>query len=263
MGTKGAAIATVIGQFMGLLAGILINRRWNREITFAFTLRPDWSSVRTILRVGVPSTLVQVLTSFVSIVMNTILLAFSSTAVAVFGVCNRMQGLCTVGVHGVDNGLIPIVAYNYGAWKPERIRQAFRWALVDSLLFFIPFLLLLEIAPGWVMQLFNASGVMMGIGAPAVRWMALAWLISIPNLVVASSLQGLSLARPSMVLTMLRQAVLPVLLALGLTLLGSLDWVWSAFVIAEALCIPLAIRMWSRNMQAVFAPQGKPEHGQG
>ena len=257
MGTKGAAIATVIGQFMGLLAGILINR------TFAFTLRPDWSSVRTILRVGVPSTLVQVLTSFVSIVMNTILLAFSSTAVAVFGVCNRMQGLCTVGVHGVDNGLIPIVAYNYGAWKPERIRQAFRWALVDSLLFFIPFLLLLEIAPGWVMQLFNASGVMMGIGAPAVRWMALAWLISIPNLVVASSLQGLSLARPSMVLTMLRQAVLPVLLALGLTLLGSLDWVWSAFVIAEALCIPLAIRMWSRNMQAVFAPQGKPEHGQG
>ena len=95
------------------------------------------------------------------------------------------------------------------------------------------------------------------------RVLALAWLISIPNLVVASSLQGLSLARPSMVLTMLRQAVLPVLLALGLTLLGSLDWVWSAFVIAEALCIPLAIRMWSRNMQAVFAPQGKPEHGQG
>ena len=119
MGTKGAAIATVIGQFMGLIAGILINRRWNREITFSFSLKPDWSSVKTILKVGIPSTLVQVLTSFVSIVMNSILLAFSSTAVAVYGVCSRMMGLCTVGVHGIDNGLIPIVAYNYGARKPE------------------------------------------------------------------------------------------------------------------------------------------------
>ena len=115
MGTRGAAIATVIGQFMGLFAGVYINRRWNREISFAFTLKPDWESVRTILRVGVPSTMVQVFTSLVNIAMNTILLGFSTTAVAVFGVCNRMQGLCTVGVHGIDNGLIPIVAYNYGA----------------------------------------------------------------------------------------------------------------------------------------------------
>ena len=98
LGTKGAAIATVIGQFMGLFAGILINRRWNREITFSFTLKPDLESVRTILRVGIPSVLVQVLTSFVTVIMNTILLAFSSTAVAVYGVCSRMMGLCTVGV---------------------------------------------------------------------------------------------------------------------------------------------------------------------
>ena len=120
LGTKGAAIATVIGQFMGLFAGILINRRWNREITFSFTLRPDWKSVRAILKVGIPSTLVQVLTSFVSVIMNSILLAFSSTAVAVYGVCSRMMGLCTVGVHGIDNGLIPIVAFNYGAKKPDQ-----------------------------------------------------------------------------------------------------------------------------------------------
>ena len=251
MGTRGAAIATVIGQFMGLFAGVYINRRWNREIPFAFTLKPDWESVRTILRVGVPSTMVQVFTSLVNIAMNTILLGFSTTAVAVFGVCNRMQGLCTVGVHGIDNGLIPIVAYNYGARKPDRIREAIRWALIYSLLLYVAFLVALELAPGAVMRLFNASDTMMGIGRSAVRLMALAWLVSIPNLVVAAGLQGLSLPRPSMLLTMLRQAILPVALSLAVRGLGNLNLVWLAFVAAEALCVPLGLAMWRRSYQAV------------
>ena len=252
MGTRGAAIATVIGQFMGMLAGVYINRRWNREIPFSFALKPDWESVRIILRVGVPSTMVQVLTSFVSIAMNTILLGFSSTAVAVFGVLSRMQGLCTVGVHGIDNGLIPIVAYNYGAGRGGRIREALRWGLIYSGLLYMPFMLALEVAPGLVMRLFNASATMMGIGIPAVRLMALAWLISIPNLVVASALQGLSMPRPSMVLTMLRQAVLPVLLALALSRTGKLMPVWAAFAVSEALCLPLAARFWQQSMEPGF-----------
>ena len=251
MGTKGAAIATVIGQFMGLFAGIYINRRWNREIPFAFTLRPDWKSVRTILRVGIPSTLVQVLTSFVTVVMNSILLVFSSTAVAVYGVCARMMGLCTVGVHGIDNGLIPIVAYNYGAHRPERIREAVRWALIYSFVFYAPFLFMLECFPGLVMQLFHASEHMMGIGLPAVRLLALSWLISIPSLVSASALQGLSRPGPSMVLTMARQAVLPVALAWVLKGSGQLKLIWLAFVMAEMICVPLALLFWKRGLKSV------------
>ena len=247
MGTRGAAIATVIGQFMGLFAGIWINRRWNKEIPFAFTLKPDWRSVRTILRVGLPSTLVQVLTSFVTVAMNSILLAFSSTAVAVYGVCARMMGLCTVGVHGIDNGLIPIVAYNYGARKPDRIREALKWALIDSFAFFLPFLAVLELAPALVLRLFNASEFMMSIGIPAVRLMALSWLISIPSLVVAAALQGLSQPTPSMVLTMLRQAILPVALAWLVRGTGRLELVWCAFAAAEAVCVPLALALWRRR----------------
>ena len=124
LGTKGAAIATVIGQFVGMVAGILINRRWNKEIPFRFTLHPDVESIKTIVKVGFPSTLVQVLTGFVNAAMNSILLAFSSTAVAVFGVCCRMQGICTVAVHGINNGMIPIVAYNYGARLKNRISKS-------------------------------------------------------------------------------------------------------------------------------------------
>ena len=196
LGTRGAAIATVIGQFMGLFAGVLINRRWNREITFSFTLKPDRASVRAILRVGIPSTLVQVLTSFVSVIMNSILLAFSSTAVAVYGVCNRMMGLCTVGVHGIDNGLIPITAYNYGARKPDRI------------------------------------------------------------LVLAAAMQGLSLPRPSMILTLLRQAVLPVVIAGLLSLTGWLPSVWISFAAAELVCIPLALRLWRKNWNTLRKTMG-------
>ena len=247
MGTRGAAVATVIGQHMGFLAGVLINRRWNKEISFSFTLRPDWKSVRDILRVGVPSTLVQVLTSFVTIAMNSILFTFSSTAVAVYGVCARMQGLCMVGVHGIDNGLIPIVAYNYGAKKPERIAEAVRWAMIDSAIFYIPFLAVLELASTRVLKLFNASEGMLSIGIPAVRVLALAWLISIPNLVIAAALQGLSQGTASMALTMLRKAILPVALAYALSRFGTLTPVWLAFVIAEALCIPFAGYLW-RNI---------------
>ena len=251
LGTKGAAIATVIGQFMGLLAGVLINRRWNREITFSFTLKPDRASIRMILRVGIPSTLVQVLTSFVSVVMNTILLAFSSTAVAVYGVCSRMMGLCTVGVHGIDNGMIPIVAYNYGARKPERIQEAVNWSLRYSVLFYLVFLLILELFPELVLRLFNASDHMMSIGIPAVRILGAAWLISIPSQVFAAAMQGLSIPRPSMILTLLRQAILPVAFAALLSLTGWLPSVWLSFIAAEAICIPLAIALWKRNWGGV------------
>lgn len=166
LGTKGAAIATVIGQFVGMVAGILINRRWNKEIPFRFTLHPDVESIKTIVKVGFPSTLVQVLTGFVNAAMNSILLAFSSTAVAVFGVCCRMQGICTVAVHGINNGMIPIVAYNYGARLKNRISESIKYAIVDSVIFYIPLLLILELFPDKVMLMFKASENMISIGLP-------------------------------------------------------------------------------------------------
>ena len=162
--TKGAAIATVIGQFVGMVAGILINRRWNKEIPFKFTLHPDVESIKTIVKVGFPPTLVQVLTGFVNVAMNSILLAFSSTAVAVFGVCCRMQGICTVAVHGINNGMIPIVAYNYGARLKNRISESIKYAIVDSVIFYIPLLLILELFPDKVMLMFKVSENMISIG---------------------------------------------------------------------------------------------------
>ena len=249
--TMGAAIATVIGQFAGLLAGILINRRWNTEIPFGFTLKPDLPSVKSILKVGLPSTLVQVLTSVVTMAMNTILLVFSSTAVAIYGVCTRIFSVVSVGVHGIDNGLIPIVAYNFGAKKKPRIAEAIIWTLVYSVIFYLVFFAVLEAVPAMVLRIFDASDYMLEIGCPALRILALSWFLAIPSLVFAASLQGLSLGTHSMVLTLTRQAILPVIFALVLRLTGNINVFWLSFILAELLGIPLGICLWRRAYQNI------------
>lgn len=196
--------------------------------------------------------MVQVLTSFVSMVMNTILLGFSSTAVAVYGVCIRIFGISTVGVHGIDNGLIPIVAYNYGAGKKERISQAVKWAMIYSALFFLLFFAVLEIAPALVLQIFETSEHMRQIAVPALRILTVSWLASIPSLVLAASFQGFSLGTYSMVLTMTRQAILPVAFALLLQFFGNLNLIWLGFILAELAGIPLALVLWKKAWRGVF-----------
>lgn len=139
MGTSGAALATVIGQWAGCFAGYFINRRWNREIPIHFTVRVDAGCIAAILKVGIPSTLVQAIFSVLAIYVNSVLMVITPTAVAVYGACVKIQGLVTVGVNGMGSGLIPIVAYNYGARKPGRIYQSCRWAMLYSVAFYSVF----------------------------------------------------------------------------------------------------------------------------
>lgn len=245
--TLGAAIATVIGQTVGMFAGIVINRKWNGEIPFGFTLHPDKRSIVNILKVGFPSTLVQILTSFVGILMNSILITFSSTAVAVYGICIRINGISTVGVHGITNGLIPIVAYNYGAEDRKRVFHAIRWSLLYGALFYLLFFAVLEIVPAWVLRIFEASDFMLEIGIPALRILAFAWLVAIPALVISAGLQGLSMGMGSMILTMARQAVLPLLFAGIFSRFGNLDLLWTGFIFAEFFGIPLAAWLWKKG----------------
>lgn len=252
METAGAALATVIGQFMGMLAGIFINKKWNKEIPFSFTLKPDLESIKSILKVGIPSTVVQILTSFVNIAMNSILLAFSTTAVAVFGICARIQSIVTVGVHGVNNGLIPIVAYNFGAGNKKRINEAVKWAFIYGMAIYLIFFALLELLPKQMLLIFDASEFMLKIGIPAIRILAFSYLFSVISMVLASALQGLSLGTKSMYLTMLRQAILPLIFAFLLSKTGNIDFVWVAFVIAEILGVPFAAVLWKKSIAYVF-----------
>ena len=249
--------STVIGQFAGCFAGYFINKRWNREIPIHFTVKPEIGCMAAILKVGIPSTLVQVVTSLLAVYVNTVLITFSSTAVAVYGACAKIHNLVTVGVHGMDNGLIPIVAFNFGAKKPERIHQGIRWTMLFSYAFFIPFFLIMEIAPGWVLQLFNASGEMLSIDVTTLRILALGYLVSIVGLTISSAFQGLSMGVPSMILTMCRQVILPVVLVTVLAQFGNLSLLWVAFAAAEAIALPFALFFWQNRSRSVL--QGQAE----
>lgn len=156
-----------------------------------------------------------------------------------------------MAVHGIDNGLIPIVAYNYGAKQKVRIAEAVKWAMTFSALLYAVCFAVLELAPVPVLEIFEASDSMFAIGVPALRILAAAYFISIPNLVCAAALQGLSLGTASMRLAVMRQAVLPVLLALALRPLGRVEWIWGSFAFAELAGLPLAAILWSRAYRRI------------
>lgn len=252
MGTAGAALATVIGQWAGCFAGYFINRRWNREIPIHFTARADKRCIKAILKVGIPSTLVQAVSSVLAIYVNSVLMVITPTAVAVYGACVKIQGLVTVGVNGMGSGLIPIVAYNYGARKPKRIYQSCRWAMLYSVAFYGIFFLIMEIAPEQVLLLFDASEEMLAIGVTALRIMAVSYLLSNICLVYAAAFQGIGMGVQSMLLTLGRQVILPVVCIAVLSGFGNLSLIWMAFVLAEAVIIPFGVFFWKKESEKVL-----------
>lgn len=252
MGTAGAALATVIGQWVGCFAGYFINCRWNREIPIHFTIKVDRSCMASILKVGIPSTLVQAITSVLAIYVNSVLMAITPTAVAVYGACVKIQGLVTVGVNGMGSGLIPIVAYNYGAKKPKRIYKSCHFAMLYSIVFYSAFFLIMEIWPEQVLLLFDASEEMLAIGVTALRIMAVSYLLSNICLTYSAAFQGLGMGVQSMLLTLGRQVVLPVTFIAVLSHLGNLLLIWMAFVLAEAVVIPVGMFLWRKESGKVL-----------
>lgn len=178
---------------------------------------------------------------------NSVLMAITPTAVAVYGACVKIQGLVTVGVNGMGSGLIPIVAYNYGAKKPERIYQSCRWAMLYSVMLYSVFFLIMEIVPEQVLLLFDASKEMLAIGVTALRIMAVSYLLSNVCLTFSSAFQGLGMGVQSMLLTLSRQVVMPVLLITAVSWFGELSLIWWAFVLAEALVIPVGMILWKKE----------------
>ena len=252
MGTAGAALATVIGQWAGCFAGYIINCRWNREIPIHFTAKADKGCIAAILKVGIPSTLVQAVSSVLAVYVNSVLMVITPTAVAVYGACVKIQGLVTVGVNGMGSGLIPIVAYNYGAKKPERIYQSCRWAMLYSFAFYSVFFLFMEVWPEQVLLLFDASEEMLSIGVSALRIMAAGYLLSNVCLTYSAAFQGLGLGVQSMLLTMSRQVVLPVVFIAVFSHFGNVQWIWMSFVLSETVVIPAGMFLWRRESGRVL-----------
>ncbi|MDO4270341.1 MAG: MATE family efflux transporter [Eubacteriales bacterium] len=260
MGTAGAATATVIGQFAGGIWGIFLNIKRNKEIPIHFTLHISGASVRKILQVGVPTAVLSGIMSVMGIFINTVLYGFSSTAVAIYGIGQKVQNIAQIAVQGMNNALIPIIAYNYGAGKRERIRQTIRCAFLMGGVVMAVILVVMELIPDQILMLFDASPQMMALGIPAVRLLSLSFFVGAANIIFAAVYQGFGNGNYSMYLVFVRQvAALAPLLLLGAQL-GSLNLVWLSFAAAEAIAVPVGILLYKRMGRGFFTaePHGLP-----
>lgn len=236
LGVAGAAIATVFGQFCGAMVALAIHQKKNREIRITLSgLRPRCFTVRTILSVGIPSIIMGSIGSVMTYCVNRILDGFSSTAVAVFGVYFKLQSFFFMPVFGLNNAMVPLIAYNYGARRPARMKQTIRWAVIYACSIMAVGLLLMQLMPDVFLRLFDASDDMLRIGVPALRTISLAFVGAGYAIVLSSTFQALGKGLYSMFVSIARQLVVLVPAAWLLSRTGQLSAVWWAFPIAEIM----------------------------
>ena len=236
LGVAGAAIATVISQFVGLGLGIYYNWRKNPEIRITLAgMRPNLPVISRIYSVGLPSILMQAVPSVLIFGLNQILVSFSETAAAVYGVWFKLQGFAFLPIIGMNNGVVPIVAYNYGARKPDRIVRTVKLAVQVALCIMAVAIALFQLAPDKLLGFFRASPDMLTIGVPALRTMSLCFIVGGFTIVASSFLQALGKGLLSMSIAVFRQLLLVLPLAWLFSLSGSLNLVWFAFPVAEVL----------------------------
>lgn len=234
MEAKGAAVATVIGQCIAGILAIVFNFKYNDDLDFKFSkFRPCGYVIKNIYIIGVPSIIMQSIGSVMVLGLNKILMAFSSTAVAVFGVYFKLQSFVFMPVFGLNNGMIPIIAYNYGAKNKDRMIKTFTFALQIAVTIMVVGAIVMEMIPGVILNIFNASESMLSMGITALKIICIHFPIAAFCIVTGSLFQALGKATYSMINSIMRQLVvlLPVAYLLGLT--GNVNNVWWAFPIAE------------------------------
>ena len=238
MGVAGAALATVIGQVAGGILAMYYNLAKNKEITFSWgNLKPDKETIIKIYKVGLPSIIMQSIGSIMTYCMNLILIGFTSTATAVFGVYFKLQSFFFMPVLGLNNGLVPIIAYNYGAGKRSRMIKTAKYSYVYAFCLMLLGFLAFEFMPTTLLGLFEASPEMIEIGVPALRIIGMHFLIAWYCIITGSVFQALGNGVYSMIVSVARQLVVLIPAAFILAKLGGLQAVWWSFPIAELMSL--------------------------
>lgn len=234
MGVAGAAVATVIGQIIGAMVAIFCNLKYNHEIKLRIKgFRPEKGIIGRIYTVGIPTIIMQAIGSIMTYCMNRILIVFSPTATAVFGVYFKLQSFFFMPVFGLNNGMVPIVAYNFGAGKRSRIVHTIKWSMTYAFcLLFLGFVIF-ETLPAKLLGLFEASEEMLTIGVPALRIIGVHFLIAWFCIIAGSVFQAVGNGVYSLIVSAARQLFVLLPVAYMLSKLGGLHAVWWAFPIAE------------------------------
>ena len=260
MGVTGAAIATVIGQCVAALVAGFCNHRYNHDVKLKFHgFRLDFHIISTIYAVGIPTIIMQSIGSVMTYCMNRILIEFSSTATAVFGVYFKLQSFFFMPVFGLNNGITPIIAYNYGAGQRKRMLKTIKLSMLVA--FFLTFIgfLCFEGIPQILLSLFNASDEMLTIGVPALRIIGIHYLIAWFCIVSGTVFQALGKAFFSMIVSIMRQLFVLIPAAYILAKLGGLHVVWWSFPIAEVISLMVSSFFLVRINRTIISrvPEGK------
>lgn len=236
MGVAGAAVATVAGQIVAALLALLFNFKKNEEVTLSFKgFKPDLYVIKEIYKIGLPSIVMQAVGSVMNYIINKILIGFTSTAVAVFGVYYKMQSFIFMPIFGLNNGLVPIVSYNFGAANRKRVMKSWKTALVYAVLIMVVGTLLFELIPQYMFMLFDASDSMLSIGIKAFRIIGIHFPVAGYCIITGTMFQALGKSMYTLITSVMRQVVVLIPAAYLLSLLGNVDYVWWAFPIAEIM----------------------------
>ena len=242
MGVRGAAAATVVGQIAAGVLAIAVNTMKNHEVKIDMRgFRPDGRIIGMIYGIGVPSIVMQAIGSIMNYGMNVILISFTSTATAVFGVYFKLQSFVFMPVFGFNNGVIPIIAYNYGAGKRDRVIRTMKHSVAYIMALLFVGLVLFQTIPGPLLRLFEASDNMLRLGIPALRIISLSFILAGFCIACTSAFQALGKAVYSMIVSVARQLVVLLPAAYMLAQLGNVDYVWWAFPIAELMSFAMTI----------------------
>lgn len=258
MGVTGAAIATVFGQIVGGIVAIVLNVRKNKELRFAVRgFRVEGKVCGSILYIGIPSAIMGSIGSFMTYGVNKILFAFGEigkTAAAVFGIYFKLQSFVFMPVFGLNNGMVPIVSFNYGARRADRILQTVRLSAIYAVSIMVVGMAVVQLIPGQLLLLFDASEHMLRIGVPALRIISLCFVFAGFSIVCSSVFQALGNSFFSMIMSITRQlaVLLPAAYVLAHTI--GLEAVWYAFPIAEVFCLVIAVLMLRHTYNKVIKP---------
>ena len=242
MGVIGAAVATITGQFIAVLLAVFFHNKYNKEIVVkARGFKPEGRVIGNIYKIGVPSILMQSIGSVTTFALNNILLMFSSTAATVFGVYFKLQSFIFMPVFGLTNGMIPIVAYNYGARNKKRIYDTLKLSILIAVSIMAIGVLVFQLWPKTLLGLFDASETMIAIGVPALRTISLSFIFAGFCIISSSMFQALGNGVYSLIMSMCRQlfVIIPVAYVFAITI--GLDAVWFSYPIAEIVSVTICI----------------------
>ena len=256
MGVAGAAVATVTGQTIAGVIAMVMNFKKNEDITIRFRgFRLEREIVEQIYKIGVPSMIMQAIGSVMTYGMNLILISFTPTATAVFGVYFKLQSFIFMPVFGLNNGLVPILAYNYGAGRRDRFIQALKCGILYAVSIMAVGVVIFQTIPAVLLGFFEASDEMLRIGVPALRIICISFLPAGFGIVCGTAFQALGNAVYSMFVSIARQLVVLLPAAYLLALTGEVTNVWWAFPIAEVMSLAMTaiflIRINSRVIRHI------------